>query len=409
MNILFLCHRFPFPPRRGGKIRPFHMIQHLAGPHSVTVASLVRSQREAKEGEGIAAYCASAIAGRVSAPVQALRMLARLPTVEPSSMGYFYSASLARRIRDLLRTQQLDLIVVHCSSVAQYVAHVAHIPKILDFGDMDSQKWLEYARYKSWPMSMGYRLEGTKMLHAEKQLARRFDLCTATTRAEWETLESLHSARRTGWFPNGVDGSYFSPVAAPYQADTICFLGRMDYYPNQQCMLEFCRDVLPRLRAHRPNIKLDIVGAAPSLAIRRLADIPGVVVTGQVPDVRPWLHKAALSVAPLNIARGTQNKILEAMAAGIPVVTTPVAAGGVDAVANQHFLVAEGAQSTADAILRVLANPLERERLARAGRARVLSNHDWGHSMHRFDALIETHLGMGPDLGSVSEPRKVAA
>ena len=398
MNILFLCHRFPFPPRRGGKIRPFHMIQHLAGPHSVTVASLVRSQREAKEGEGIAAYCASAIAGRVSAPVQALRMLARLPTVEPSSMGYFYSASLARRIRDLLRTQRLDLIVVHCSSVAQYVAHVAHIPKILDFGDMDSQKWLEYARYKSWPMSMGYRLEGTKMLHAEKQLARRFDLCTATTRAEWETLESLHSARRTGWFPNGVDGSYFSPVGAPYQADSICFLGRMDYYPNQQCMLEFCRDVLPRLRAHRPNIKLDIVGAAPSLAIRRLADIPGVVVTGQVPDVRPWLHKAALSIAPLNIARGTQNKILEAMAMARPVVATKSCVQAIGACHGQELIAASGAHGFAREIDALLRDPLQAAAIGQAARRRVLANGSWSAQLQGIDPHID---------GSAPQPRAV--
>ena len=401
MNILFLCHRFPFPPRRGGKIRPFHMIRHLSERHNVTVASLVRSAPEAEEGAGIAPYCAKHVMARVHNPVQVLRMVARLPSLEPSSLGFFYSIALASRVRELLRTQRFDLIVVHCSSVAQYVERVEGIPKLLDFGDMDSCKWLDYARHKPWPLSAGYWLEGQKMLRTEKRLATRFDLCTATTRAEWATLEEYASARRTGWFPNGVDSKYFSPSQASYDPDTICFLGRMDYYPNQQCMLEFCREVLPLVRARRPSAKLDIVGADPSAAVKRLADIPGVRVTGQVPDVRPWLHGAALSVAPLNIARGTQNKILEAMAAGIPVVTTPVAAGGVDAVAGEHFLVAQEPQALADAIISILESPVERKRLALAGRARMLSHHNWDNSMRRFDALIETHLGL--DLGRATE------
>ncbi len=118
-----------------------------------------------------------------------LRMVARLPLITPSSMGYFYSPDLQARITKLLASRRWDLIFVHCSSVAQYVAHVQDVPKILDFGDMDSQKWLEYANYKFFPLSLGYRLEGAKMEAAEKRLARRFDLCTATTRAEWETLE----------------------------------------------------------------------------------------------------------------------------------------------------------------------------------------------------------------------------
>ena len=189
MKILYVCHRFPFPPKRGGKIRPFNMIKHLARENEVTVASLVRSSVEAKEGEGLSGHCAHYEMGRVRDPVQMLRMLARLPTPTPSSMGYFYSPTLAKRVRELLARDQFDLIFVHCSSAAQYVEHVEGIPKILDFGDMDSQKWLEYVRCKPFPLSLGYRLEGAKLERAEKQLARRFDLCTATTRAEWQTLE----------------------------------------------------------------------------------------------------------------------------------------------------------------------------------------------------------------------------
>ncbi|HKZ72469.1 MAG TPA: TIGR03087 family PEP-CTERM/XrtA system glycosyltransferase, partial [Steroidobacteraceae bacterium] len=348
MRVLFLCHRFPFPPRRGGKIRPFNVIRHLSAQgHEVWVASLARSEREAAEGKGIREHCAGYFAAPVTAVGAALRMAARLPTPVPSSMGYFHSAALARTVREWLATRPPDLIFVHCSSVAQYVAHVSGIPKVLDFGDMDSHKWLSYTPFQPWPLSWGYWLEGHKLMHAEKRLARRFDLCTCTTRAELETLESFGTGARTGWFPNGVDAEYFRPGAEPYDPDTVCFVGRMDYYPNQQAVVAFCDDVLPAIRAVRPAAKLTIVGAEPSREIRALAARPGVEVTGSVADVRPHVRRAALTVAPLRIARGTQNKILESMAMAVPVVASTAAAGGVDGVPGRHLLVADTPADTA--------------------------------------------------------------
>ncbi len=390
MNILYVCHRFPFPPKRGGKIRPFNMIRHLsASGHRVTVCSLARSENEAEEGRGIAPYCADFEVARVADPVQTLRMVARLPLPGPSSMGYFYSPSLRQRVRRLLSEQKWDLIFVHCSSVAQYVEQVRDVPKILDFGDMDSQKWLEYANYKPFPLSLGYRLEGNKVLAAEKRLARLFDLCTATTRAEWDTLEAYGTGVATDWFPNGVDAEFFCPTDQLHDPETLSFIGRMDYYPNQECMARFCQQTWPLLRSRRPGLKLLIIGADPSPAMRKLGDLPGITVTGSVPDVRPFVRQSALMVAPLNIARGTQNKILEAMAMGVPVVTSRIAAGGVDAEPVTHFLVADSAEEYSEAILRVLDNPAERQRLALAGRQRMLSNHAWPHSMERLDQIID--------------------
>ena len=393
MKILYLCHRFPFPPRRGGKIRPFNMIRHFtASGHEVTVASLARSAQEAAEGHGIAPYCARYEMAEVRNPLQAARMVLRVPTATPSSMGYFYSASLAQRVRSILERQRFDLIFVHCSSAAQYVAHVRGVPKILDFGDMDSQKWLEYARYKPFPLSAGYRLEGIKLEREEKRLARLFDVCTATTRAEWETLESFGLGVPSDWFPNGVDSEYFAPGTEAYEPDTISFVGRMDYYPNQECMFDFCTNVWPRIRLHRPRANLLIVGADPSPAVRKLGEIPGITVTGSVPDVRPYVRRSAAMVAPLNIARGTQNKILEAMAMEVPVVASPAAAGGIDAVAGKHFMTAGSHEEQASAVLRLLSDPNARTRLAKAGRARVLSHHAWPSSMKRLDRIIERAL-----------------
>jgi len=394
MKILYVCHRLPFPPRRGGKIRPFNMIRHLHATHEVTVASLARSSQELDEGRGLAAHCSRFEIARVHNPVQVARMIARLGSREPSSFGFFHSRDLARRIDRLVRDIEFDLIFVHCSSVARYVAHIDGIPKILDFGDMDSQKWREYARNKPFPVSLGYRLEGAKLAAEERRLARRFDLCTATTRAEWQTLESYETGVATDWFPNGVDAGYFAPASSDYDSNALCFVGRMDYFPNQACMIEFCRDVWPLIRARRPDATLDIVGADPSPAIRNLGAIAGVRVTGSVPDVRPYLARSAAMVAPLRIARGTQNKILEAMAAGTPVVTSSVAAGGVDALPGEHFVVADRAEDIAAAALELMNNFARRAQLAQAARERVLAHHSWTSSMRRLDGIIERALTM---------------
>jgi sugar transferase (PEP-CTERM/EpsH1 system associated) len=389
MNILYVCHRFPYPPDRGGKIRPFNMIKHFSEQgHRVTVASLVRSDDEAREAEGIRDHCADYIMQRVNDTAATVRMLAYLPSRVASSMAYFYSRPLQQQIDAALRRIRFDLIFVHCSSVAQYVENVRGIPKVLDFGDMDSQKWLIYSEVRRFPLSLGYWIEGTKLQRAEIALARKFDYCTCTTRAEVQTLESYNTGVRAGWFPNGVDTDYFQPVEAPYDPDTISFIGRMDYYPNEQAMVEFCRHTLPLLRTQRPGIRLLIVGAKPPRRVRRLGELPGVTVTGSVPDVRPHVSTSAVSIAPLAIARGTQNKVLEATAMGVPVVASERVAGGVDAIPGEHFLVASTPAEHAEAILRLLRNPAERDRFARAGRARMLSHHSWHGSMERLSAQL---------------------
>lgn len=388
MRILYVCHRFPFPPARGGKIRPFNTIRHLSRQHQVTVASLARSPEEAEAGRGIAAHCREFIMGEVSGPAAWLRMIARLPTRGPSSMGYFYAPALARQIKARLQQERFDLIFVHCSSVAPYVSRVAGVPKILDFGDMDSQKWLIYRRFKPFPLSLGYWLEGSKLAAAEKALARRFDLCTCTTRAELQSLLGLQVTTPCDWFPNGVDQNYFTPSAEPYDPDAISFIGRMDYFPNQQAMLFFCNEVFPLVRQQRPTARLTIIGAEPSAEIMRLGERDGVTVTGTVADVRKAVQRSAVSVAPLMIARGTQNKILECMAMGVPVVASPAAAGGVDAVPGEHLLVARSSQDYAAMLLELMQDPAARQALAAAGRARVETHHSWGASMAKLDQII---------------------
>ena len=394
MRILFVCHRFPFPPNRGGKIRPFNIIRHLNTNHEVTVASLVRSEKESDQGAGLADYCCRAVQARVNEGVQSIRTMGRLFTNSPSSMGYFHSPYLARRIRQLLQDTSYDLIFVHCSSVAPYVAEVRNIPKILDFGDMDSQKWLQLAQFRPFPFNLGYLLEGRKLMAWEMRLARQFTFCTTTTRIEEATLDSYQTGAQTDCVPNGVDAEYFAPTDEPYDDHTISFVGRMDYYPNRQCMVSFCRSVWPLLRERIPGIKLAIIGAEPAREIRRLAQLPGVTVTGSVPDVRPLARRSAAMVAPLEIARGTQNKILESLAMGVPVVCSRLALRGVNAHEGEAVLVADTPEEYVEALTMLLSNRERRSALAAAGRAEVLEHHNWPASMRHMDQIIERCLAL---------------
>jgi sugar transferase (PEP-CTERM/EpsH1 system associated) len=389
MRILYLCHRFPYPPDEGGKIRSYHVIRHLCASHTVTLVSLARSSKEACRGRGIRSSCSDYHIATIRDWQQWMKVLGSFPMPMSASEAYFHSHEMMRIVARQLSLKEFDLIFVHCSSVARYVAHVSSMPKILDFADMDSQKWMQYAGCRRWPLSLGYAWEGRKLLAAERRLARCFDLCTVATRAEWATLQSYRTGTASGWFPNGVDAAFFSPGSEPHDPNLISFVGRMDYYPNQECMLRFCRDTLPLLRAERPDLKLIIVGANPSAQVRKLRRLPGVAVTGAVADVRPFVRRSALTVAPLDIARGTQNKILESMAMGVPVVASRLAAEGVDAVPGRHIWAASDPREYRDAIRLILSDPAERQRLSSAGRARMLSHHSWSQSMERLDGLID--------------------
>lgn len=389
MKILYVCHRVPYPPQRGGKIRPFNMISHFSRKHEVTVASLARSQEEFDESLGLQDHCKELICERVTPLGAAARMLIRGPTPTPFSMGYFFSPALKSRIAEAIDRNRFDLIFVHCSSVAQYVSDVVGTAKILDFGDMDSQKWLIYGQVRSFPMSLAYRLEGRKLEVAEKRLSTKFDTNTCTTQEELNTLRGFATGVESDWFPNGVDHGYFAPSNEPYDGDLISFIGRMDYYPNQEAMFRFCKSTLPLIRAQRPNAKLSIIGANPSAQVKQLGELPGVTVTGSVPDVRPFVIRSAVNVAPLRIARGTQNKILEAMAMGVPVVTSEVAARGVDAVPGEHLLCATTPAEESRAVLSMLTDPERRRQIGSNGRVRILSHHDWKASMRRLDDIVE--------------------
>jgi polysaccharide biosynthesis protein PslH len=392
VRVLFLSHRFPYPPTFGSKVRAFNVIRHLAREHEVTVLSLARSAQEEAEAAGIAPHCHEHRVFRVHNAVQAAKIAATLPSHVSASEAFFHSSALQREVHRQLARRSFDLVFAHCSAVGRYVEHIDDQPKLMDFCDVDSRKWAAYVSHKPWPLALGYRWEAWRMAAVERRLADRFDQVTVATQGEADALATIGVRGQIDWFPNGVDVEYFHPTREPYDANLITFVGRMDYFPNEQCMVAFCGEVWPRLRRAQPTLRLQIVGAEPTPRVQALGAIEGVTVTGAVPDVRPYLRRSALSITPLQIALGTQNKILESMAMEVPVVSSRIAAKGVDAVPGEHLLTADTPAELTEAILRIAGNPAERQRLGEAGRARVLTHHAWPNAMKRLDSIIERSL-----------------
>jgi sugar transferase (PEP-CTERM/EpsH1 system associated) len=395
MKILFLCHRLPYPPKRGGKIRPFNMIRHLARRHRVTVATIARSAEEMAEGQQLRDYCEALHVGHVSRVAGWSRFGLAWGTDYPATFGYFYSASLARTVRTLLSQSDFEAILVHSSSMGPYVAGHSSCRKIMDFGDADSEKWLEYSHSAPFPISLGFRLEGAKVRRYERWLASRFDACSVTAPREREVLASYVRAP-IHVFPNGVDLEYFRPQAPSdrrYDPSRVVFTGNMSYKPNVQAVQHFVETILPRLWAERPTTEFYIVGMDPVPAVRRLADGQRVVVTGRVDDIRPFLDSAAVAVAPLRVARGLQNKVLEAMAMRVPVVASPAAFNGIHAVANRDVIVAADAEAFGRGVLKLLGDPDSRERYAAAGRACVETNHNWDRLLPELEQLVVGEAG----------------
>jgi sugar transferase (PEP-CTERM/EpsH1 system associated) len=389
MKILFVCHRLPYPPDEGGKIRSFNMIRHLAQQHSVVVASLTHTERELRAGMTLRDHCKDVIAEVLPDHIRWMQACKALMTSTPSSIAYFWSPKLYQRIQEQIRTAKFDVIMVHCAAAAQYVQNSRGVFRILDYCDLDSVKWKEYARWKPFPLSAGYALEAKKLRKFERDLALRFHCCSVTTQCEKDEFETLRVATPCAVIPNGVDTSYFRK--ARNFGDTgsvIIFLGRMDYFPNVDGVRYFAEEVLPLVRAKIPNTEFRIVGSNPSAKVRELAKIPGVSVTGYVPDVRRYVADAGVSVAPLKIARGTQNKILESMAMGVPVVASAEAARGIDAVPGRDLLVADDSASFAKHVVGLLENRDMGNRVSDAALKQVKTAHQWPASMAVLDRLL---------------------
>lgn len=392
MNILFLSHRVPYPPNEGGKIRAYHMLRHLSERHQVVVGSLAESEEEYRKGLELNDLCKELIVELVSPARRWAQALAALPTSIPSSLAYFWSSRLHQRLRQAATRWRFDAVIVHCAFVAPYIKGIDAPYRLLDYVDMDSGKWSEYARHRTFPLSLGYRLEAAKLQAYERKAASNFHQCAVTTQGEFDAYQALGVAVPCAVLPNGVDTRYFqqAPHAHSSTGAVIAFLGRMDYYPNVDGVVYFAREVFPLVRARVPHAEFRIIGMNPTADVRELAKTPGIVVTGSVPDVRPHMQDAAVTVAPLRIARGTQNKVLESIAMGIPVVATTRAARGVQAEPDRHLLVSDTPEGMADQVVDLLQDAHRRRSLAMAAREQVQRAHNWATTCAQLDQLLRS-------------------
>jgi sugar transferase (PEP-CTERM/EpsH1 system associated) len=388
MRILFLAQRVPYPPDRGDKITTYHEIRHLARNHEVAVACLADGPEDLENVPALRPLVSSVDAVPLAPRRARVRALAALATGAPLTVAYFNERELHRRIAARLEGQPFDLIVVYSSGMAQFVERYAGVPRVMQFADLDSLKWGQYAASAPPPMRWVYGLEGKRLLHYERRLAAEFDHALVCTPREVRDFRRLIPGAPVSCVSNGVDLDYYRPMTLPREEKSLVFTGVMDYFPNVEGVTWFCREVLPRIRREVPGVTFTICGARPNAAVRALGRLDGATVTGRVPDVRPYLARSGVCVVPLRIARGIQNKLLEAMAMGLATVATTAAFEGVEAERSTHLLVADEPADFARTVIRLLGDRGLRVRMGQAARACMEANYRWENQLSRLDRVV---------------------
>ncbi|HEY2618635.1 MAG TPA: TIGR03087 family PEP-CTERM/XrtA system glycosyltransferase [Acetobacteraceae bacterium] len=392
-DLLFLSHRIPYPPDKGDKIRAWNVLRHLARTHRIHLGCFIDDPADRQHLAVLDAHCADFTCLPLDPRTQRLKALLRTRPGRPLSLGYFQDRRLQRWVDAKLGDGTIDSVYVFSSAMAGYVLHAKAVRRVLDMVDVDSEKWTAYAETARFPSRNIWAREGRTLLAFERLAAARFDHSLFVSEHEWQRFVALapEAAQRTSWVSNGVDFDYFSPshdLASPFAGEgaDLVFTGRMDYRPNIDAVQWFARDVMPVLRRRVPAARFWIVGAAPTGDVRALAGLPGVEVTGRVADTRPYLAAADVVVAPLRIARGIQNKLLEAMAMARPVVATPEAFQGVRAEPGRDILLASGVDETVQRIADVLDG--RHATMGPAARRAVEAAHQWSVTLRPLDRLF---------------------
>jgi sugar transferase (PEP-CTERM/EpsH1 system associated) len=403
-KVLLLVHRLPYPPNKGDKVRSFHLLKHLAARHQVYLGTFIDDPEDEAHVETVRAWCAGLHIARLAPRQAKVRSLAGLVHGRALTLDYYRDAGLHDWVAAVCRDERPDSAVVFSSAMAQYIDRQPNLPALIDFVDVDSAKWSGYARMRNWPMSWIFHREGRCLLAYERQVARRALRSFFVTEKEADLFRRAapESAARVDAMQNGVDAAYFSPehaLASPFEAGTraLVFTGAMDYWPNEDAVAWFAQEMFPRLAARQPDLRFYIVGRSPTPAVRALAG-ERVVVTGTVPDVRPYLKHAAAVVAPLRLARGIQNKILEAMAMQKAVVAAGECVGAIEAVPGRDLEAAAGADAFVACVTALLADPARARSLGEAARRQVLAHYSWEAHLSRLDPFLEARAQPAPVL-----------
>lgn len=390
-NILYLVHRLPYPPNKGDKVRSFHLLKHLAAQHRVFLGTFVDDEQDWQYLDKLRGLCAEVHAAALNPRLAKLKSLRGLLNGEALSLPFYRDAGLSAWIAQLVSRQKIDAVIVFSSPMVQYAEPLRHLPMLVDFVDVDSAKWSDYGRAHAWPMSWLYGREGRELLAFERRSAESAACSFFVTDKEVELFRDLTPGMQAAVEPlcNGVDAEFFSPRAdcvSPFASGQIplVFTGAMDYWPNADAVIWFVAEVLPRLRERWPTLHFHIVGRSPTPAVQALAG-EAVSVTGTVPDVRPYLQHAAAVVAPLRLARGIQNKILEAMAMGRPVVAAGSCVQAIAATEGLELLAAVEVDDYVRQLDGLLQDAAKAAAIGAAGRARVLASYSWEAHLSGID------------------------
>ncbi len=406
MKILFLSHRVPYPPNKGDKLRAYYIIDHLVKQgHHVDLLSFMDYAHEESDARELEQYCSSVAVVLRSPWRSLLRTAYYLGKNLPITLGHFYSSRFRRLVNKKLQLEKYDLIIVFSSSMAQYVAEYKGCPKILDLVDADSDKWLQYAKYAPWWKAVVYKLEGRRLRNYEQAIAEYFDVCTVVTQQEKDLIADIIPARKLRVVTNGFNLSPIKkPPPAKAPAPTLLFIGGMFYFAYIDGILRFYEESLPLIKQRFPNIKLYIVGANPAKSIRNIGKSKHVEVTGHVPEVEPYLEKTWVYIVPLRMAPGIQNKIIEAMAAQLPVVATPAAINGIPARHGKEVFVAGDSQKFAEAVIELLNNEKMRKQMGSAGRRFVEKHYNWSRNLSALDEIIKEISRGNPAFNRSEQP-----
>lgn len=389
-DILFLAHRIPYPPDRGDKIRSYHILRHLAKRQRVHLVTFADDPRDMQRKAALKAFTGSCAVYFRSKPRVAAAIEALL-TRRPVSITAFEHRGVADAVKAVLTTHSIDTIFVFSGQMAQYLPARPRQRVVMDFVDLDSAKFVDYARKSRWPMSWLHRREAGLLAAYERGVASRANASLFVSEAEAQLFRNGGGSGNVQVLENGIDTLFYDPAALFKSVESlgrlIVFTGQMDYRPNIEAVTWFADAVMPHVRVAWPDARFAIVGRNPGDAVKALASSErGVIVTGEVADVRGWLAAAAVVVAPLKLARGVQNKVLEAMAMARAVVASPAAAEGVDH--EDTIKVADSVTDMAREIIALLADPKAARALGEAARARVLARYGWAARLAPLDAIM---------------------
>lgn len=393
-ELLYLVHRIPYPPNKGDKIRSFHLLKHLAQSYKVHVGAFVDDPDDWQYAEALAKLAGGEIKLLPLNPrIATLKSAIGLLTGEPLSVPYYRDRRMQAWVDAMLATKPIARALVYSSSMAQYLMQHHTVQRVIDFVDIDSDKWRQYAEKKSWPMSWVYRREAHTLFDYERRVTHEFTAAAFVSEAEAALFKKLapDCADKVFGFSNGVDTDYFSPdlmFASPFPADerAIVFTGAMDYWANIDAVTWFAREVFPGIKRAHPAANFYIVGSRPTTEVQALAHESGVRVTGAVPDTRPYIAHATVAVAPLRIARGIQNKVLEAMAMAKPTVVSEQALEGIEATPGKEILLASDAAAFVDQVNRAIVGQVPE--MGVAARQRVVNDYSWPRHLRIVEQLL---------------------